>query len=95
MKNTNGARVASAADAPLTEQISGLVARETRAYLLGSVEVDNARSEGVIVRTLLTNAIERLRKIDPQQYEVRVTLGEQEIGRREAQRRERLAAVED
>lgn len=93
MTNRTEARVAPAAETPLTEQISGLVTRETRAYLLGSVEADEARSEGVVIRTLLVNAIERLRKIDPQAYAHRVALGEQEIERRAAEREARISAV--
>lgn len=87
MTDTTATRVAPAAEAPLTEQISSLVSRETRAYLLGSVEIDGARSEGAVVRALLVNAIERLKRIDPVNYAERITAGESELRRRESSRR--------
>jgi hypothetical protein len=79
-------RVAPAADAPLTEHVNTLLARETRAYLLGTVEADEARGEGAVVRVLLVNAIERLRQIDPDDYARRVALGAAELDRRAAER---------
>ncbi len=87
MTDTTATRVAPAAEAPLTEQISALVARETRAYLLGSVETDNARSEGVVVRALLVAALAEHRERDPLDYVERVRAGERELRAREASRR--------
>lgn len=86
MTNPTPTRVAPAADAPLTEQISSLVSRETRAFLLGTTELDGARSEGAVIRTLLLREIERFRQVDPGGYALRVELGGEEIGKRLAAR---------
>lgn len=87
------ARVAPAADAPLTEQISSLVSRETRAYLLGSVEADETRGEGVVIRALLDLAIAKLRDVDPDEYYRRVDLGIADMGRRDARKAAREAST--
>lgn len=93
MTNMTPARVAPAAEAPLTEQISALVPEDTRAYLLGSVERDGARSEGVVVRSLLLMAVESMRLADPAEYAERVALGRREIVDRNEVRAARIAAA--
>jgi hypothetical protein len=90
---THPARVAPAAEAPLTEQISSLVTREMRMYLLGSVEADGARSEGVVIRTLLINAVEQQRQADHAEYCRRLALGEAELVARDVSRAARIAAT--
>lgn len=82
-------RVAPAAEAPLTEQVSSLIPRRMRAYLLGCVEADQARGEGVVIRSLLASAIERLAAADPAEHQRRVELGEAELVWREQQRSSR------
>ncbi len=83
MTNTSiEARVAPAAEAPLTEQISSLVPRELRAYLLGCVEADGARGEGVVVRALLTQAVVDRMADDRDEYLRRLHLGDAELQRR-------------
>lgn len=84
--NTPTQRIADQADAPLVEQISSLVSRETRAFLLGTMELDGARSEGVVIRALLVREIENYRQLDPGGYALRVELGGQEIDARTRQR---------
>lgn len=90
---THPARVAPAAEAPLTEQISTLIPRELRAYLLGSATADGARSEGVVIRALLTTAVCDRMAADRPEYLRRIALGESELVERDTARAARIGAV--
>lgn len=82
-ETTSTARVAPAAETPrMTEHLSLLVTPETRAFLLGSKQADNARSEGTVARSLLLDAIESFRLAAPEQYAARVKAGRRELARR-------------
>lgn len=78
------ARIAPAAEGPsLTEQLNFLVTPETRAFLLGSRVLDNARSEGVVARQLLEMSIAGFRAAHGQEaYDQRVSAGVDELRRR-------------
>lgn len=86
MTDTTPARIAPAAREPLTEQITCLVSEELRAFLLGSVEIDGARSEGDVIRSLLTAQMTSWRECAPAEFRGRVAAGRAELARRAAAR---------
>jgi hypothetical protein len=82
-ETTSAARIAPAAETPqMTEHLSLLVTPEMRAFLLGSKQADNARSEGTVARALLDDAIEAFRRGEPGQYAARLKAGRRELARR-------------
>lgn len=85
MNDTTEARVAPAAQGPeLTEHVNVLMTEETRAFLLGSKQLDRARSEGAVARALLLDAIESHRTAAPEDYERRLTAGRAILAERAA-----------
>jgi hypothetical protein len=83
MSETEPARLAPRAPAAvLTEQVNLLVDHETRAFLIGSKILDNARSEASVARTLIGKAIDAYESSHPDDYAQRVTSGYAELALR-------------
>ncbi len=85
MTDETRARVAPAAEGPeLTEHVNVLMTCDMRAFLLGSKERDEARSEGAVARNLLADAIGAYSDLNPDEYVLRLDLGRAELTRRRA-----------
>lgn len=82
---TTEGRVAPAAEGPsLTEHVNVLMTEDMRALLLGSKLRDGARSEGAAARALLEDAINAYADRFPDEYALRLELGQAELARRRA-----------
>lgn len=85
MKSTPG-RVAPPAEEPqLTEHVNILMTEETRAFLLGCMLADGARSVSAVARALLQDAIDQYAdRAGITEYTRRIKLGRRELARRAA-----------